>query len=312
MKTLLYYDPIFLEHQTGMHPERPARLVRIMQHLTEIGIDQRCERPAWEPASLARLSRVHCPEYVEEVKAFAARGGGHIEADTVMSARSYDAALLGAGAACDAVERVIAGKAANALCLMRPPGHHAVQRSAMGFCLFNNVAIAARTAIAELKLNRVLIVDWDVHHGNGTQDAFWEDGQVGFLSIHRFPFYPGSGAADETGAGPGLGWIKNVPVKFGTSRADYFDAFRKALDELARRVKPELVLISAGFDAHRLDPIGSLGLEIEDFAELTKLVRAVANEHARGKLVSLLEGGYNIDVIPKCVATHLEHLLTPA
>jgi acetoin utilization deacetylase AcuC-like enzyme len=307
--TLLYYNPLFLEHQTGMHPERPSRLARIIRHLEELKLDQRCERPAWQPATDDQLVRVHCPEYAEEVRKLAAMGGGQIEADTFVSAKSYDAARLASGAACDAVRQVLAGKAQNALCLVRPPGHHALQRGAMGFCLFNHVAVAARCALQEFQVRRVLIIDWDVHHGNGTQDAFYEDGQVGFYSIHRSPFYPGTGAADETGTGPGLGMIRNVPMKFGGSREAFHAAFRSTVEKFADHVRPELVLISAGFDAHRLDPIGSLGLETEDYAELTKVVRQIADQHARGRVVSLLEGGYNIDVLPLCVATHLEGLL---
>ena len=179
----------------------------------------------------------------------------------------------------------------------------------MGFCLFNHVAVAARAALAEHGLKRVLIVDFDVHHGNGTQDSFYDDEQVGFFSIHRYPFYPGSGAADETGAGPGLGYTCNVPVEFGTTRDAYHARYRAALEKFADKVKPELVLISAGFDAHRLDPIGSLGLEVEDFGVLTRVVLQIAKQHAQGRVVSLLEGGYNVDELPKCVAAHLDELL---
>ena len=179
----------------------------------------------------------------------------------------------------------------------------------MGFCLFNNVAIAARMAIAKLELDRVLIVDWDVHHGNGTQDTFWEDEQVGFLSVHRFPFYPGTGDSDETGSGPGLGTTLNLPITFGISRRDYVQQFTNQLLHFADKLKPQLVIISAGFDSHRLDPIGSLGLEVEDFGTLTKALIDVANDHAEGQLVSVLEGGYNVDVLPPCVAEHLTELL---
>ena len=258
---------------------------------------------------MARLARVHTAEYAERVRAFAARGGGQLEADTVVSPKSYDVALRAAGAVCDAVQRVLKGEASNALCLVRPPGHHALKTDAMGFCLFNNVAIAARLAIAEGKLDRVLVIDWDVHHGNGTQDAFWEDEQIGFLSIHRFPFYPGTGAADETGAGKGLGTKVNLPVAFGTSRRDYLARFRNAVEDLSNKIKPQLILLSAGFDAHRQDPIGSLGLEVEDFVTLTKTVKEIAAAHAGGQLVSVLEGGYNLDVIPECVDVHLQELL---
>jgi acetoin utilization deacetylase AcuC-like enzyme len=178
----------------------------------------------------------------------------------------------------------------------------------MGFCLFNSVAIAARAAIAEHALDRVLIVDWDVHHGNGTQDIFYADEQVGFFSAHRWPFYPGTGEADETGTAAGLGATHNLPVLFGTSREKYCDHFRLELENFAARIRPQLVLISAGFDAHREDPIGSLGLEVEDFAALTEIVRDVAAVHAAGRIVSVLEGGYNPTRLAECVVAHLRSL----
>ncbi|MBL8072667.1 MAG: histone deacetylase, partial [Nitrospira sp.] len=181
---------------------------------------------------------------------------------------------------CDAVDRVLKNESKHALCLVRPPGHHALKQEAMGFCLFNNVAIAAKVATAEHKLDKVLIVDWDVHHGNGTQDAFWTNERAGFLSIHRWPFYPGSGAGDETGSGAGLGATLNLPVEMGTSRSDYRARFRSELERFADRLRPQLVLLSAGFDSHRDDPVGSLGLETEDFGPLTEDVVAVAESHA--------------------------------
>jgi acetoin utilization deacetylase AcuC-like enzyme len=179
----------------------------------------------------------------------------------------------------------------------------------MGFCLFNNIAIAAAVACGELELDRVLVVDWDVHHGNGTQDMFYADSRVGFFSIHRWPFYPGTGAADETGTADGLGATRNLPVTFGTTRAAYLDRFRREFEDFASRVRPQLVLVSAGFDSHREDPIGSLGLEVEDFAELTRVVRDVAAVHAQGRIVSMLEGGYNPPVLAECVETHLRGLM---
>jgi acetoin utilization deacetylase AcuC-like enzyme len=308
--TLLYYDRLFLDHDTGAHPEQPERLRRIVARLEQTGLMEQCVRPAWQPASWARLELIHEPAHINRVATMAERGGGHLDADTVVSGASFDVAQLAAGAACDAVDRVLAGESQTALCLVRPPGHHALAERAMGFCLFNNVAVAASVALVEHQLDRVLIVDWDVHHGNGTQDVFYADDRVGFFSIHRWPFYPGTGAADETGTGDGFGATRNLPVEFGTRRAEYVAMFRRELEEFAEQTRPQLVLVSAGFDSHRADPIGSLGLEVEDFAELTGNVREVAEVHAEGRIVSLLEGGYNPPVLAECVETHLRGLLT--
>jgi acetoin utilization deacetylase AcuC-like enzyme len=281
--TLLYDDPVFLNHNTGSHPECAARLEGITARLKAEGLDQRCGRAHWEPVDRQTLGRVHHLGYVDSVERFASRGGGHIERDTVEDGQ--------------------------ALCLVRPPGHHAVERSAMGFCLFNNVAIAARMATADLELDRVLIVDWDVHHGNGTQATFWEDEQVGVFSIHRRPFFPGTGDEDEVGTGKGLGATRNLPVRFGTPRATYRARFEHELASFADQMRPQLVLISAGFDTHIQDPVGSLGLEDEDFVALTDMVLDVADQHAHGRVVSVLEGGYNIRVLPGSVAVHLETML---
>lgn len=307
--TLLYYDPRFLDHDTGAHPEQPERVRQIMARLEASGLAADCVRPAWKPVSRARLERIHEPGHIDRLAALAARGGGHIDADTIVSAASVDVAELAAGAACDAVDRVLSGEDQTALCVVRPPGHHAVAERAMGFCLFNNVAVATSAAREEHQVERVLIVDWDVHHGNATQDSFYADGCVGFLSSHRWPFYPGTGDVDETGTGDGLGATVNLPIKFGTPRDAYRDRFAAALEKFAARMRPQLVIISAGFDSHRADPVGSLGLEVEDFAELTRLVCDVAAVHAGGRIVSVLEGGYNPPVLAECVEAHLRGLM---
>ena len=309
---LLYYDPLFLEHRTGTHPERAERLVQVMRHLERTGLEGRFERPTWEPATIEQLSTVHAPQHIAAIQAFARHGGGRIEEDTVCSERSYDAARLAAGAVCDAVTRVVQGQDRQALCLVRPPGHHALADAPMGFCLFGNVAVGARLAVQSLGVNRVLIVDWDVHHGNGTQAMFWTDPQVGFLSIHRWPFYPGSGSTDETGTGDALGTKANLPIEFGTPRSKYRERFLTALETLSKKMRPELVIVSAGFDAHRDDPVGSLELETEDFGPLTSAVLDVADQFAGGKIVSVLEGGYNTGVLAGCVALHAEKLLDRA
>jgi acetoin utilization deacetylase AcuC-like enzyme len=311
--TLLYYDDKFLKHDTGRgHPERAARLEAITARFKAEKLDERATQKPCVPVTMERLERCHGADYVRELReAIAAGKVGRVEQDTVVSAGSWDAAALAAGTACDAVARVLKGEDKTAFCLVRPPGHHALKNAPMGFCLFNNVAVAARSAVAEHGLDRVLVVDWDVHHGNGTQDEFYEDEQIGFYSIHRFPFYPGSGDADETGRGKGLGKTVNMPVAFGTPRKEYFAKFQVGLDKIADRMKPQLVLISAGFDAHRDDPVGSLELESEDFRDLTRLVRGVADVHAGGRMVSLLEGGYDVDALAESAAIHLDELLKP-
>jgi acetoin utilization deacetylase AcuC-like enzyme len=308
---LLYYSPVFLEHDTGAHPENAGRLLPIARQLHKAAWQFDIARPDWQPISDERLARVHTAAYVESLRRFAEQGGGHIEADTVLSPRSLDVARLAAGAMCDAVERVVRGTDPLAFCLVRPPGHHALAAHAMGFCLLANAALGARLAIDELGLDRVLIVDWDVHHGNGTQEIFWADPQVGFFSIHRYPFYPGTGAADETGTGPGLGTTVNVPIAYGTPRADILAAFSAAVERLADRMRPQLVIISAGFDAHRLDPIGSLQLETEDFAALARVVREVAAVHCQGRIVSVLEGGYHPQALAESIEAHLLELAAP-
>jgi len=310
--TLLYRDDRFLLHRTGSHPECPKRLKSIHAMLQRSGLQNRCTLPEVLPAADADILRVHPEHHLRNIREFAADGGGRIEVDTVMSPESAAVATLAVGAAVDAVSRVVSGEDTTALCLVRPPGHHAVPEGAMGFCLLGNAAIAARTAVQRLGLNRVLVVDWDVHHGNGTQDVFYEDEQVGFFSAHRFPFYPGTGRKSETGSGGGLGTTFNLPLEFGTSRKDYLSAFENMLTRAADWIKPDLVIVSAGFDAHADDPVGSLGLQTEDFRSLTELVLQVANAHCGGRLVSILEGGYNVDRLADCVETHLTVLLEQA
>jgi acetoin utilization deacetylase AcuC-like enzyme len=312
--TILYTDPLFLRHETGAHPENPGRLRSIASRLEQSGLAARCMKGVFQPLREAAVLGVHLPEVVARAKALSQQGGGVLESDTVVSAESFQVALAAAGAGVAAVDAVLTGADHTALCLVRPPGHHATPTESMGFCLFNNIALAAHHARTVHGLTRILIVDWDVHHGNGTQDIFYREPTVMFLSIHRFGggFYPGTGAADETGSGPGLGHVFNVPLRFGVSRRAYHDHFSRALEKAAAAIKPELVLVSAGFDAHVRDPIGSLGLDTEDFPVLTRQVLDVAKAYSKGRIVSCLEGGYHLEALAESVQAHLEELMRNA
>jgi acetoin utilization deacetylase AcuC-like enzyme len=306
---ILHIAPLYEQHRTGAHPESPARIKSLREMLSETGLERKFESFPPRPIELPSLERVHPEEYVTAIREYAEQGGGRIESDTVVSPESYNVALHAAGAAVEAVKQVLTTDQSQAVCLVRPPGHHASQRKPMGFCLFNNVAVAALAAIERHNLSRVLIVDWDVHHGNGTQDIFYEDPRVHFFSSHRFPFYPGTGDSDETGRGKGLGSTWNLPLEFGITPAEFHEEFNRMLEHAAAKCRPELVLISAGFDAHRDDPIGSLGLDAGDFATLTNRVCDVADQFCGGKIVSLLEGGYHLPALAASVKAHLEVLL---
>lgn len=310
--TILYADDAFLQHETGTHRECPERLKAITAELERSGLSKMCQAAPTRLASLQELARIHGVMYIGRVADYASAGGGWIENDTFLSRQSYDVARRAAGTGLAAVDAVMKGPDRTALCLVRPPGHHALADDAMGFCLFNNIALAADHAIHHHKLERVLVIDWDVHHGNGTQDVFYDRDDVWFLSAHRSPFYPGTGKRDETGTGKGLGTKFNLPVAFGTPRRDYLAQFESLLNDAATKCRPQLVLISAGFDAHRDDPIGSLGLETEDFETLTRLVQQVARTWCAGRIVSCLEGGYNVQRLAESVACHVKTLLSPA
>ncbi len=309
--TLLYCDPLFLQHETGRHPENPNRLRAIEERLAQTGLANRCTVGTFEPLRAEALARVHDPALAEAARQVTEAGGGYLDVDTIVSPESFRVAQAAACACAAAVDAVLRGVDRTALCLVRPPGHHATPNRSMGFCLFNNVALAAAQARIAHGLTRILIVDWDVHHGNGTQDIFYEDPEVFFFSIHRFGhgFYPGTGAKDETGRGRGMGTTFNEPIRYGTSVKEYHSRFAAALEKAAAKIRPELVLLSAGFDAHAEDPIGSLGLAAEDFGILTRQVLEVARTHAGGRLVSCLEGGYNLQALAESVQAHLEQLL---
>ena len=309
MSNLLYYHDRFLKHLTGSHhPEAPVRLVTAVAHLQQCGIWEQWQHPEFTPATEESLRLVHDAGFIQLIREQTAHGGGQIDEDTFTSADSYKAALQAAGAAIAATRQVIEADARRAFSLSRPPGHHATRDQAMGFCLFNNVAVAAAVATEQLELARVLIVDWDVHHGNGTQDIFWRSENVGFFSMHRYPFYPDSGDRDAQGEGPGRGYTLNLPVKYGTDRQTILNEFAHRLQDFADKVRPELVLISAGFDAHKDDPVGDLGLEADDFRAMTQTVIEIADTWSQGRIVSLLEGGYNPPRLAECIEAHLRAL----
>jgi len=306
----VFYDPTVLRHEPPSdHPESPKRLdaamgaVRILERQGRVSIAP--PRPATEDDVLL----VHTTEYVKKVRTEIAAGRRTLSTgDTDLSPGSLAAALAAAGTVVSAVDAVMNGRTRTAFCAVRPPGHHASQARGMGFCVFNNIAIGARHARRRHRVDRILIADWDVHHGNGTQEVFWSDGAVLFFDVHQHPWYPGTGSPNENGDGKGRGLIVNNPFPAGSGRKEILGAFRERLVPLADRFKPQLVMISAGFDSRAGDPLGRFTLTDQDFAELTDVVLGVAREHAGGKLVSVLEGGYALDGLPRAVASHLERL----
>jgi len=296
MKAGLVYDPIYLEHDTGNHVENSQRLVAMMSHLEETRTKEKLTLLSPRPATVEELEMVHRPEYISYIESNAERGGGWLDPDTVMCSRSYEVALYAAGGVLTAVEAVMKGKVDSAFALVRPPGHHATHNRAMGFCIFNNVAVAAKFALANFNLNRVLIADFDVHHGNGTQDSFYADPKVLYFSTHQYPFYPGTGSVGETGTGEGKGFTVNFPMTAGWGDEEYLSAFSEVLVPVARRFQPQLILVSAGFDPHWADSLAMMQVTITGFAHMVRVLKELAIELCQGRLILALEGGYNLEV----------------
>jgi acetoin utilization deacetylase AcuC-like enzyme len=299
-ETLLFHHDAMIDHDPGRgHPERPDRLRAIAAELHARPVPgTRMVAPS--PVATEAILRVHTPAYVQRVSAMRGKQAS-FDADTHTSPASVDAAFLAAGAAVEAVDAVLDGRARNAFALVRPPGHHAEPGRAMGFCLFNNVAIAAAHALARPVIERVLVIDWDVHHGNGTQAMFYDRRDALVFSAHQFPFYPGTGALHEHGEGEGEGYTINVPLAAGATDADYRRMLADVVGPAADRFAPDLVLVSAGFDAHRRDPLGGMALTEEGFADLCGTVKAIAEAHAGGRLVLVLEGGYDLEGLAQSV-----------
>ena len=309
--TALVADPKCLRHDTGYgHPERPERFTAVHDALKSTGLLAKMEPIQPRVVTAEDLQLVHDPRYLEIAEhEITSKLPQLSTGDTAISPASWDAACVAAGSALAAVDAVMAGKAPNAFCLVRPPGHHAGADRGMGFCILNNVAIAARHAQKRHGLKRVAIVDWDVHHGNGTQDIFYKDGSVFFFSTHQWPWYPGTGPARETGEGEGKGTTMNVPLPAGSGRPEIFAAVEKQLIPAMDDFRPELVFISAGFDSRLGDPLGQFQLTDKDFTDLTKLVRGIADRHSGGRVVSLLEGGYSLSGLASAASAHVAALL---
>src|SRR5215213_11289016 len=306
-RTALFRSLAFREHDTGDHPENAGRLLAIDTALERLELLAGRPEIPFNAAPDDLLARVHDPRYIAGIREFSAQGGGWLDADTPVGAHSVDVAALAAGAGVAAVDAALDGRAKRGFVVARPPGHHATPTRGMGFCLFNTIAVAAAHALGR-GLDRVLIVDWDVHHGNGTQDAFYETDAVLFCSVHQWPLYPGTGAASERGAGRGAGYTVNVPLAPGANDDAYTEVFDQLILPAANAFQPQIVLISAGFDAHANDPLGGMLVTERGFANLARRVVGVAENHADSRVVAFLEGGYDPLALAASVVATLAEL----
>lgn len=308
LRTGTVCDPRYRDHEVPPgHPERPERIGALLDFLEKysraglVGIEPR-------RATVEEIACNHDRRYVEEVRATAGEPCVFFDGDTQAYSESYETALLAAGGVLELADRIVTGKVDNGFAMVRPPGHHAEADRAMGFCFFNNVAIAARYLMSRHGLERVLIVDWDVHHGNGTQRSFYASKNVLFVSLHQYPHYPGSGAVNEAGVAEGLGHTVNIPFPAGYGDAEYVAAFQRVIVPIARQFAPQFVLISAGFDGHARDPLSQMRLTKEGYAAMTRSLLSVARDHAKGRLAAVLEGGYALDSLVESVASVLDEM----
>ncbi|PYS89905.1 MAG: histone deacetylase [Acidobacteria bacterium] len=311
MKTALIHHPIYEKHNTGPgHPEMPERYRVVIDALqNDKALWNELVHIAPEKAAQGFVQAAHTKDHFKHVEQAFADGLDRLDMDTVISMQSFDASLFAVGGVIAGVDAVMTGKAKNAFAAVRPPGHHASAERAMGFCIFNNVAVAARYAQNKYQeIERVAIVDWDVHHGNGTQGIFYSDPSVYFFSMHQYPWYPGTGSSGETGQGKGLGTTLNLPTRAFTTAVVQTSAFDAAIEQIASQIKPDIIFISAGFDAHLSDPLGQLKLEDTDFSAMTRVVTQWADEVCGGRVVSCLEGGYNLKTLGETVRSHVETL----
>jgi len=304
----LIYDPVYLKHETGSHPENSSRVEHAYEHLKTRDFFPNLTIISPRPATVEEITLVHTRGYYDMLLAL-----GEIrvslDPDTIFGPGTFEAATNAVGGVLKAIEHVSEGKIERAFCLVRPPGHHARIGTAMGFCIFNNVAIGAEFARKRIGMQRIAIIDFDVHHGNGTQEIFYEERDVLYCSVHEYPFYPGTGSRDEMGSGKGFGKTVNVPLPGGSTEEDYLDAFHKQILPAVEEHQPELILLSAGFDAHKSDPIGGMALETQSFGKITDLILDSAERVCKGRVVSVLEGGYNITALANSVEAHIRSLL---
>jgi acetoin utilization deacetylase AcuC-like enzyme len=311
MTTAIIHHPVFREHDTGPgHPETASRYQVVMDALRgDAALWSNLVEVQAREAARGDIQAAHSPQLYKQVERVVSEGIGYLDADTIVSMRSFDAARHAAGAPCQAIDLIMKGEVTNAFVPVRPPGHHATEERAMGFCLFNNVAVAARYAQQHYQeIERIAVIDWDVHHGNGTQGIFYDDPSVYFFSAHQYPWYPGTGSRGEKGRGRGLGYTLNLPLRAATPAAQQKRAFEAALAEMAASFTPDLIIISAGFDSHLGDPLGQLLLQDDDFVEMTRAVKQWAASSCQGRLVSCLEGGYNLQTLGETVRAHVEEL----
>jgi acetoin utilization deacetylase AcuC-like enzyme len=308
--TGLVYHPDYLKHDTGkLHPENASRLSFLMDHLEKKKMLSEVKKIEPINPPLEWVRKIHPAEYIQLIEEFSKHAPAYLDADTVISSETYRVALLAVGGVLAGVDEVMQGKVKNVFCAIRPPGHHAEPNRGMGFCIFNNVALGARYVQEKYGLKKVLIVDWDAHHGNGTQKAFYSDPTVYYFSIHQFPFYPGTGEEREKGEGEGLGYTLNIPMFAGSGDLEYIEVFETIFYPAALRFAPEFVFISAGFDGHMDDPLTNLQLSPNGFSKITQVVKELAEKTCEGRIVSVLEGGYNLKALACSVEAHLEVLM---
>jgi acetoin utilization deacetylase AcuC-like enzyme len=308
-RTGLIWDDVYLEHITSdFHPEHPDRLRAVYSLLEDQEIGGKTERLQPREATAEEIQWIHTPSYYQTIESTRDCGHRQLDPDTHVSSQSYLAAKVAAGGLCVLIDAVCSGEMQNGFALVRPPGHHAEAGRGMGFCIYNNVAIAARYAQNRGLAKNVLIVDWDLHHGNGTQHAFENDPTVLYFSSHQFPYYPGTGRPDEVGQGAGEGYTVNVPLPGGQGDEDFLRIYQDVLEPIANQFQPDLVLVSAGFDIYRRDPLGGMGVSEEGFAEITRILMRIADASCQGKIVLTLEGGYHLDGLAQSVKRVIQAL----